>query len=97
MRKQISVFLLIVAVALPSFATITPVSRQTQAVTDAQLAQRVTHAIYEKFGRKAAAETGVEVHDGNVVLHGYFAELMSLQVASRVRRVPGVKTARWSF
>ena len=97
MRKQISVFLLIVAVALPSFATLTPVSPQTQAVSDAQLAQRITHAIYEKFGRAAAAETRVEVHDGNVILHGYFAELMSLQVASRVRRVPGVKTARWSF
>ena len=98
MRKQIAVFLLIAAVALPSFATVTPVPRQTQAVSaDAQLAQRITHAIYEKFGRAAAAETRVEVHDGNVILHGYFAELMSLQVASRVRRVPGVKTARWSF
>jgi osmotically-inducible protein OsmY len=97
MRKQISVFLLIVAVALPSFATLTPLSPQTQAVSDAQVAQRVRHAIYEKFGRAAAADTWVEVHDGNVILHGYFAELMSLQVASRVRRVPGVKTARWSF
>jgi osmotically-inducible protein OsmY len=98
MRKQVIIFLLIAAVALPSFASVTPAPRQTQAVSaDAQLTQRVTHAIREKFGREAAAETRVEVHDGNVVLHGYFAEMMSLQVASRVRRVPGVKTARWSF
>jgi osmotically-inducible protein OsmY len=97
MRKQIAVFLLIATVALPSFASVSPVSRRTQAVSaDAQLAQRVTHAIYEKFGRGAAAEIGVEAHDGNVVLHGIFAELMSLQVLTRVRRVEGVKSARWA-
>jgi len=97
MRKQTVVFLLIAAVALPTFASVTPAPRQTQALSaDAQLAHRVTHAIYEKFGRTAAVEIGVEVHDGNVVLHGIYAEMMALQVASRVRRVEGVKSARWS-
>lgn len=96
MRKQIAVFLLIAAVALPTFASVTPAPRQTQASADAQLAKRVTHAIYEKFGRGPAAAIDVEVHDGNVVLHGIYAEMMALQVASRVRRVEGVKSARWS-
>jgi len=96
MRKQTVVFLLIAAVALPAFASVTPAPRQTQALsTDAQLAQRVTHAISDKFGR-AAAGIGVEAHDGNVVLHGMCAEMMALQVAQRVRRVEGVKSARWS-
>jgi osmotically-inducible protein OsmY len=97
MRKQIAVFLLIAAVAIPTFASITPAPRQTQALSaDAHLARRVTHAIYEKFGRGPAAAIGVEVHDGNVVLHGIYAEMMALQVASRVRRVEGVKSARWA-
>jgi|GEM_PF-1867602 len=96
MRKQAVIFLLIAAVALPTFASFTAASRQTQVVSaDAQLAHRVTHAIYEKFGRAAATDVSVEVHDGNVVLHGVYAELMTLQVASRVRRVEGVKSARW--
>jgi osmotically-inducible protein OsmY len=62
---------------------------------DVQLAKRVTHAISEKFGRGPAAAIGVEVHDGNVVLYGIYAEMMALQVANRVRRVEGVKSARW--
>jgi len=96
-RKQIAFFLLIAAVALPSFAFATPAPRQTQAVSaDAQLAQRITHAISEKFGRGPAAAIGVEVHDGNVILHGFYAEMMAAQVAQRVRRVDGVKSARWS-
>ena len=96
MRRQAIIFLLIAAVALPTFASVTPASRQTQALSaDAQLAHRVTHAISEKFGRGPAAAIGVEVHDGNVILHGIYAEMMSLQVASRVRRVEGVKSARW--
>jgi len=95
MRKQIAFFLLIAAVALPSFASVTPTPRATQAISaDAQLTQRVTHAIQEKFGRGAAG-IGVEVHDGNVILHGMLADMMSMQVANRVRRVEGVKSVRW--
>lgn len=97
MRKQTVVFLLIAAIALPTFASVTAAPHQTRALSaDEQLARRVTHAIYEKFGRGPAAAIGVEVHDGNVVLHGIYAELMALQVASRVRRVEGVKSARWT-
>jgi hypothetical protein len=51
--------------------------------------------VREKFGNVAAAHMWVEAKDGNVVMHGFFAEMMSLQVASRVRRVEGVKSARW--
>jgi osmotically-inducible protein OsmY len=95
MRKQAIIFLLIAAVALPSFASVTPTPLATQTISaDAQLAQRVTHAIQEKFGRGAAG-IGVEVHDGNVILHGMLAEMMAMQVANRVRRVEGVKSARW--
>ena|SRR5258707_384486 len=100
MRKQAVIFLLIAAVALPSFASVTPAPRATQAISaDAQLAKRVTHAIQEKFGRAVAAQIAVEVHGGNVLLHyrGTFSEMMTLQVASRVRRVEGVKSAEWAW
>jgi hypothetical protein len=62
---------------------------------DVQLEQRVMTAVREKFGAVAAAHMWAEARDGNVVLHGIFAEMMSLQIASRVRRVEGVKSARW--
>ena len=96
MRKQTLVFLLIAAVALPSFASVAPAPPQTQAVSaDTQIANRVTNAISEKFGRGSAAAVRVEVHDGNVVLHGMYGEMMAMQMANRVRRVEGVKSARW--
>ena len=52
-------------------------------------------AVREKFGDVAARHMWAEADNGNVVLHGIFAEMMSLQIANRVRRVEGVKSARW--
>jgi osmotically-inducible protein OsmY len=96
MRKQTFAFLLILAVALPSFASGVPVAPPASRVSaDVQLEHRVMTAVREKFGNVAAAHIWVEAKDGNVVMHGFFAEMMSLQVASRVRRVEGVKSARW--
>jgi hypothetical protein len=96
MRKQAVIFLLIAAVALPTFAAGVLVTRTTPRVAaDVQLEQRVMSAVREKFGDVAAAHMWAEAHDGNVVLHGIYAEMMSLQIANRVRRVEGVKTARW--
>jgi hypothetical protein len=98
MRKQIAVFLLLAAVALPSFASVIVGAPTTPRVAaDVQIEHRVMIAVREKFGDVAAAHMWVEAHHGNVVLHGYFAEMMSFQIASRVRRVDGVKSARWSL
>ncbi|HEX3577790.1 MAG TPA: hypothetical protein VHY33_04430 [Thermoanaerobaculia bacterium] len=94
MRKQAIIFLLIAAVALPSFALATPAARQTQTSADVELENRVTQVIYEKFGRVAPG-IGVEVHNGNVILNGRVREVVSLQVENRVCRVKGVKSARW--
>jgi hypothetical protein len=96
MRKQAVIFLLIAAIALPSFASSALVTRTTpRMAADVQLEQRVMTAVRDKFGDIAAADMWAEAHDGDVVLHGIFAEMMSLQVANRVRRVEGVKSARW--
>ena len=96
MRKQIAVFLLIAAVALPAFASVTPVPREPQKVSaDAQLERRVVHAVYEKFGPGAAASVWVEAKGGEVVVRGAFSEMMRFQILNRVRRVDGVKSARW--
>jgi osmotically-inducible protein OsmY len=96
MRKQTFIFLLLLAVALPSFTSVVTAPRSTSRVAaDVQLEKRVMTAVREKFGNVAAADMWVEAKDGNVILHGAFAEMMSLQIASRVRRVEGVKSARW--
>ncbi|HEV7428524.1 MAG TPA: hypothetical protein VGQ46_19380 [Thermoanaerobaculia bacterium] len=106
MRKQISVFLLIAAVALPAFARTGPGHRKVPLVAppdisrltaDEQLEQRVVGAIYEKFGTVAAVDVWVEAKDGEVIINGGFSEMMMLQVLNRVRRVEGVKSARWGF
>lgn len=96
MRKQTFIFLLIASVALPSLASFVTVRRSTSPKpADVQLEQRVMTAVREKFGDVATRHMWVESDNGNVVLHGIFAEMMTLQIASRVRRVEGVKTARW--
>src|SRR3954466_16363386 len=96
MRKQTFIFLLIAAVALPSLASVATARHSTtHQSADLQLEQRVMTAVREKFGDGAARHMWAEANDGNVVLHGIFAEMMSLQIASRVRRVEGVKSARW--
>jgi hypothetical protein len=98
MRKQIAVFLLIAAVALPSFASVTPVPREPQKLSaDAQLERRIVHAVYEKFGEVAAAHVWVVAKDGEVVVRGAFSETMRFQILNRVRRVDGVKSARWGI
>ena len=98
MRKQIAVFLLIAAVALPSFASVTPVPREPQKISaDAQLERRIVHAVHEKFGALAAANVWIEAHDGEVVVRGGFSEMMRFQILNRVRRVDGVKSARWGI
>jgi hypothetical protein len=106
MRKQISVFLLIAAVAIPSFASTDPGFRKVPIVAqpdvsrltaDEQLEQRVVQAIYEKFGTVAAADVWVKAKDGEVIINGGFSEMMMLQVLNRVRRVEGVKSARWGL
>jgi osmotically-inducible protein OsmY len=98
MRKQVIIFLLIAAVAVPSFASLTPIPRQPQkASADVQLERRIVHAVYEKFGVGAAASVSVEAKGGEVIITGNFSEMMRFQILNRVRRVEGVKSARWGF
>jgi hypothetical protein len=106
MRKLSVAFLLFAAVALPSFARTGPGYRRlpitaapdiSQLGPDAQLERRVVDAVYQKFGRDAAASIWVHADRGEVIVNGGFSEMMMLQVLSRVRKVEGVKTARWGL
>jgi osmotically-inducible protein OsmY len=101
MRKQAVIFLLLAAVVLPAFAaTKRPVvapQDTSQLGPDAQLERRIVQAVYEKFGNVAAAHVWVQAKDGEVIVRGGFSEMMKLQVLNRVRRVDGVKSARWGM
>jgi hypothetical protein len=106
MRKQISVFLLIAAIALPAFARTAPACRKLPVVEPAEISQlspderlerRVINAVAEKFGNVAASHIWVHANDGVVIVRGGFSEMMRLQVLNRVRRVEGVKSARWGI
>ena len=92
MRKQAIIFLLIAAISLPSFGEVLVTRSMPRVAADVELEHRVMTAVHEKFH---GVGMWVEAHDGNVIMHGIFAEMMSQQIASRVRRVEGVKTARW--
>src|SRR3954469_14800421 len=96
MRKQVIIFLLMAAIALPSFASLTPVPRAAQkASADVQLERRVVDAVYQKFGVGAAASVSVEAKGGEVIVVAPFSGMMRFQILNRVRRVEGVKSARW--
>ena len=86
MRKSIFLFFFVLASAI---AQVSP---------NAPLEARVVDAVRQKFGNVAAKHVSVEASkDGQIVIRGNFTEAKRLDVLSRIRRVPGVKSARWGL